>query len=363
MVETEDGHEIETIFFDGPSDRLIVIGTGFANELERVAPLIHMFSRDKRVIFNYRGHGHNQPNILDQALDGLHARSRLREKLIKIYPFIDKSKIPRVNLEKTTFGLHEHKDVTAVVKHFKKLLSPRQTCGIGLCFSAYTFAKALSLEPTLVDKLILDSSYNSPQRLVYRIVRNPKLFFDPQRGSWLSLLKTVPPDTEGYGEAMRILSQPSFTREISLHLRQFFSRHSVARKKTSDYLAKIENTSILFLHGKMDQLNPYKQECLTNYRKAKTEQKAIVSFPNGRHLTSSIKSKELYKPICNLFLDLPFDKFIEHLQSPQKFVKFELDRIKKKVINLITKEYTDEKTIRTFDNIGICQPFRSASER
>ncbi|MBU1007737.1 alpha/beta fold hydrolase [Candidatus Dependentiae bacterium] len=321
-VKTSDGETIHCTFFDRNSKKLLIIGTGFGNEREKVAPLIHMFDKYDIVIFDYRGHGYDQPKLLDTSQWLIKPNQKLQQIIDQITPYIDWAKVPNLNINKTTLGMSEEKDLLAAINHFKEKKSYEKLFGIGFCFSSFVLAKTAAQNPGLFNKIILDSSMHSPQNIINRITESPQLLFDPQRGSWSSLLKTNSYDTN-------LLS-----KLVSTFLQKSFSKLSITIKTTDQYLSQLQNTPVLFFHGKGDLMTPYNEDFMKNFTQTKIEEKAAIIFENSRHLTNHIKYKELYKAFSKSFFELPYNSFISSLKNPESFVKYEFDLAQQELAGL-----------------------------
>lgn len=322
-VTTDDGAKINCTFFDRKSDKLIVIGTGFGNDRGKVASFAHMFNKKDVVIFDYRGHGYKQPKILQTEQWTIKASEKLKSILHKLSSRINWKRIPNLNLKETTLGNNEEKDLIAVVSHCKEQKTYKKIYGIGLCFSSYIFSKAAAQNPGLFDKLVLDSSLHSPRELADRITESPQLLFDPQRNQWSTILSG---DIDGN----------EFTTLAHDFFKQIFSKTTIVDKTTGDYLSQIKNTPILFFHGKRDQMTPYDVDFIKNWNSIEQEKAAII-FDSTTHLTNNIKYKEIYKTICDLFFELSYSKFSEHLKKPEKLVDYKIGQIEEK-LNLLIKE-------------------------
>ena len=284
-VTTIDGIEIDGLFFDRASNDLVIVGNGFGNELEKSSPWVHIFSDKDVVLFNFRGHGLNKPSVLPQELFG--------EK------DIDYRKIVRLNLEKTSFGKKEDLDVIAIASSFKSRKNYSQVFGVGQCFSCFVFAK-VQADCGCFSKLIFDSCLDSRENLLKRIEENPQRFFDPQRAEWTSLTKSD--------------ASSQTQKNLELYLREkilpALRSQGPLKDSTSQYLAKIKNIPILFLHGKQDLMTPIADDFESNWTSVNpTCPKFAIKFDGGRHLTLGIKFKGICSTASNLFLDLPPDDF------------------------------------------------------
>jgi len=313
-VHTEDGEAINCTFFDRDSDKLLVIGTGFGNEREKVAPLVHMFDKYDVVIFDYRGHGYDQPKLLDISQWSIQPGQELRKTIEQITPFIDWTRVPNINLSKTTLGLSEEKDLLAVINHLKRKKEYTKTFGIGFCFSSFVFAKATTINPGLFDRIIFDSSLYSPQNIINRITESPQLLFDPQKGSWASVIKAQNDNLT----IIQLLQENLLTKLATNFLQNAFANLTITTQTTGHYLSQLSDTPILFFHGKTDKMTPYNEDLIKNFTQTKTEK-------------NHIKYKELYKGIATLFFELPYNVFIESLKDPQNFIDHEFNLMQKEV--------------------------------
>lgn len=320
-VKSEDGININFTFFDRKSDTLLIVGTGFGNEREKVAPFVHMFDKYDIVIFDYRGHGYDKPKLLDAKQWGVKPSEALTEILQQTFPFVDQRKIPNLDLTQTTFGQSEEKDLFAIINKLKKQKNYNKTYGIGLCFSSFIFAKAAALNPNVFDKLILDSSLYSPKQIIERVIEHPQLIFDPQRSQWSTIIENK--DQKKIFE--KYTQSKWFQDTVKTFAQNTLGKINITSKTTGEYLSKIEQTPILFFHGKNDKMTLYNQDFIPNWNSAfKTKEKTAVIFETGTHLTNNIKYKELYKMICDLFFELPHSKFITTLSNTDQFIEFKL---------------------------------------
>jgi len=320
-VTTQDNATINCTFFDRKSDTLLIIGTGFANEREKIAPFIHMFDKYDIVIFDYRGHGQEQPKLLDDSHWGIKPSEIIKNILQKLRPLLDWNKIPNLDVNKTTFGLTEESDLLAVVNHAKQNKAYSQTFGLGFCFSSHIFVKAAAHNPGLFNKLILDSSMHSTQKTIDRVIESPQLAFDPQRGRWESLRK------EENGEQFdEYIKQPWFGETVTHFVKRAFSKIRIPNKTTGDHLSQLD-IPILFFHGKKDIMTPYQDDFVANWKSTGSKEKAAVLFETTTHLTSHIKYKELYKFVSDLFFELDFKQFTSYIKDRKKLINYKVKKI------------------------------------
>ena len=305
-VETDDGESIDCTFFDRNSDTLLVIGTGFGNEREKVAPFIHMFPKYDIITFDYRGHGLWQPRA---------------PKLIRfLTPFINWSKAPNVDLSKTTFGESEDKDLLAVISHQLEQKKYNKLYGLALCFSTNIFAKLSAKykkHKISFDKLILDSSLYSIPKIIERISESPELIVDPQRKAQ-GIIKLLGKFIKGYVSKI-------FTK----------NKKNLGTKTTAEYLSEMpSDTPVLFYHGEKDIMTTYEDDFLNNLEKSNIKKKIGILFEDSRHLINHIKYKEEYACISNLFFELPFEKFVDYLENPDKLLEYKIREIQSELAAL-----------------------------
>ena len=306
---TDDGQTITYTFFDRGTNKLVVIGTGFGNEKEKVAPFVEIFKDYDVVVFDYRGHGYRQPLFYENESSWPTQPSKqLRHVLDQIKPFINTQRVPHINMHETTFGQKEDRDVCAVIDAVKKTKHYTHVFGVGLCFSAYVFAKAAAQNPGLFDKLILDSALYSPKEVFDRIIASPQLLFDPQRATWNRMLQTQ--DTQ----IVELVEQPWFHELVTHFLQKLTAHITFDQTTTAHYLAQITETPILFFHGKKDKMTLYEHDFTQNITHM-TGPYAGVLFADGTHLTNHLRHKELYTLICSWFLDKPFKQFLPKLKT------------------------------------------------
>lgn len=322
-VKTEDGETISCTYFNRNSDTLLVVGTGFGNEREKVAPFVHMFSQYDVIIFDYRGHGYDQPSLLDVTKWRFSPTSFLKNLVKILTPFLDWSRVPNIDLNKTTLGKKEDKDLLAVINHMCTTKEYKKLFGIGLCFSSHIFAKTASQQPELFDKLILDSSLYSMQKLMNRISNSPQLILDPQRGQWPGGMNSLVK-----GEK----NKETPTSGTTILSKMFIGTPSSENDTTAAYLSTLPTeTSVLFFHGNQDIMTPYETDFLANLKESKLCNKLGITFEKGRHLTNHIKYKEAYACLGNLFFELPFETFIDHIKHPEKIAQHRANEIVKLV--------------------------------
>jgi len=123
---TDDNVVIKTTYFDRGSDTLVVVGPGFTNEREKMAPFMHIFAEYDVVFFDYRGHGYEKKSWFNPISWNFN-------------PFV---RFFGAHPRKARLGLDEGKDVAAVIRGMKARKPYKKVAGLGLCYSALIFVKA-----------------------------------------------------------------------------------------------------------------------------------------------------------------------------------------------------------------------------
>lgn len=303
--KTEDRESITCTHFDRGSDTLIVVGAGFTNPKEYMAPFVGMFDCDI-AIFDYRGHGYNERKWYNPFTWTINPA----QIFFSIYG------------HKVKMGEAEDKDVIAVVETLKKKKRYRQVCGLGICYSSLIFIKAQATykEKTgnnLFDKLMGDGTWLSLSSQIDRITNDLKLLGDPQHGGCYHKWP---------------IGRPWFTKALSWFF-ETLSRIPFRKLRVNilDYINKID-VPLLFFHGKYDKFVPL-EEFKILWDQAITEQKVAILTSNP-HVRNHLKQKELYKLLCNLFLELPHKKFVQCLQDVKQLVTQQVNKYQEKLQDL-----------------------------
>ena len=352
-IIADDGEIIECTFHDRGSNKLLIVGTGYGNEREKVAPLIQIFDKYDVVTFDYPYQGKNKPKLLNLSQWSVNPPEKLRELLKLASPSINWNRVPNIDLKKVSFGQSEAKYVEAVVKYFKekkekepayakatsgKKKRYKKVYGACFCFSCGPFTEAASKNPKLFDKLILDSAMCSAQAIIDRIIKKPQLLIDPQRGLWSAIMNDKSDElTEKIRECFDDPEVQNFLKNIM--------PKNLNQKTTADYLLSIQ-IPVLFFHGKQDIMTPYESDFLKNWDSTNSCKKAAVVFETT-HLTNHLKNKELYKAIATLFLELEYSEFVTCLKNVQNFIQYKVNQIKSDFQSLTNPEISDvsEKSV------------------
>ncbi len=315
LKDKKNNNKVNCTFFNrGPkSKKLIIIGTGFGNERERVAPFIHMFHEYDIIIFDYRGHGYDQPKILDTSQlksCTIENRKNIKKTISELAPFVNWNKVPTLDISKTTFGLKEEAELLTVIKKMKEIKKYDKIFGIGLCFSGYIFSKVASKYPGIIDKLIIDSGLHSIEQIVNKVIEHPELITDPQRGH---------------------INFNTNISNIKNFLREAFSKVQIPEKTTGDYLSNVK-IPVLFFHGALDILTDLANNLYKNIRATGSAEKAGFIFKRGRHLDIVLKYKEEYAMFSKIFFENRFKDFMHLSTNKEKLAQY--------IINNITDDIT-----------------------
>jgi pimeloyl-ACP methyl ester carboxylesterase len=295
-LQTSDGFDIFCTYFDRGSNKLLIVGEGFTNEREKVAPFVDMFPDYDIVLFDFRGHGYRPFTLSDSGT----------------WPLSISKYFFGIDTKKTKLGGIEELDVFAVVDGFKKIKNYEQVYGLGVCYSAFIFLKAQACRPDLFDKLILDGCWVSIPLLVEKIKKDPKLICVPQTGGfsdhWL-LGNTMVKDFL-YKIAKDLMGLP------------LSDGPSVV-----NFAHQLQEMPILMIHGKNDLMvvrNEFEE--LWDALPIKNKTALVTSNP---HVRNHIKQKELYKLVCDLFFELDSEHFLTCLQDVHALIEYKIAKIRK----------------------------------
>lgn len=292
LVQTEDNKQLTCSFFDRKKKRIIVIAPGFTNPSQKMAPFVHLFNNHTCnenegydiLIMNFRGHGYKKGNI-NPIYNALEVNSEVR------------------------LGAIEERDVFAVIKNLKNLKKYKEIIGLGVCFGAFAFAKAQGLaeknNSKCFDKLILDGCPLSMESFVKKIEADPYLIISPQKGG------ATP-------EVKWLFSHEFLQRFIENQLQKILNI-KLSEIKINQYLPYISIPTLLF-YGK-DDLTITRDEFEEIV--GSINQKNLLSIiTTNAHVLNHIASKEIYKTICELFIEYSIEDTKELLLNPTAFKKF-----------------------------------------
>ncbi len=286
---TDDAIEMSGTLFDRHSDTLLVIGGGFTNERELMAPFLAMFPHYDIVLFDYRGHGFRQFNVWDK----------------KSWPLSFSKWMIGCRLRDTYLGQEEHNEVFAAVDYAKSRKAYKRVFGLGVCFSAFVFLKAASLRKNLFDKLVLDGCWLSLPLFLQKIKTDPQLIFDPQHGGCAHDSCFKKPRVQGI-----LLGMLSSIFGLKFH-----------NLSLTDFLPNLSpSLSLLFFYGKND-LVVARNEFEELWNAVPVYEKTAIVTSNA-HVRNHWKQKELYAQACQLFFEQPHNYFIELLRNPEALLAY-----------------------------------------
>lgn len=320
-IKTQDGHSISYSYFNRNSDTVIIIGPGFTNNKEKMAPFVHMFAKYDIVLLNFRGHGHSS----DIELSPLYKFMGIRSN--------------------TTLGATEEKDVFAVIQKLKKEKEYKQVIGLGICYGAFILAKTEGVAQAsgvkAFDKLILDGCWLSLNNFISKIYDDPKLIVNPQAGGAPNWIKNL-----FKKETTRCLCGWALKKMLD------FNNNIDIR----DYLQHITIPTMLF-YGKND-LTINRDDFEQIYNSIKSTKKCALITSNP-HVHNHLRSKEFYKMAVDIFIENNMAKFIELLNSSEKLEAHILDNMKKNIHMQPTgflkpKKVEAKKSNKNYYIIGAC---------
>ncbi|MCK4265204.1 hypothetical protein KAW80_02480 [Candidatus Babeliales bacterium] len=270
IIKTEDNIELFCMFFDRKrknNDRVVVIGPGFTNEKEKMAPLAYTHIDSDVLIMNFRGHGNKGPSLnpIKKTL-GIDSAVRL--------------------------GGEEEKDVFAVVKHLRNLSGKyyKQIVGHGICYGALIFAKSQGVKESqgevLFDKLILDGTWKSLNGFKEKIINDPMLIVNPQKGGASNSVKWI------FGKSW-------FNKSLQ-HIIEKTCKIKFDDLDVTNYLKHIK-IPVLFFYGKDDK-TIYRNEFEAIWNSTASQQK-IACITSIEHVWNHLKLKEFYKLMSELFIE------------------------------------------------------------
>lgn len=293
-VTTDDGVIIEGTFFDRGSDTLIIIGSGFTNEREKMSPFLHLFPSYDIALFDFRGHGYKELDL---------AKPRTWYKNTSEFVFGVDATISRL-------GACEEKDVFAVVDGLKTLKPYERVFGASLCYGSFIFLKALALRPGLFDKVIVDGCWESVGQIIQHLRQDMGLTCNPQHG----------------GLQDHCVWSSQWAQDAVL----WFARKVAGLSYQDDlsllnFLPLIKDTPILFFYGKHD-LMVDRSEFQSLWSALKSDQKSAIITSNP-HVLNHIKQKELYRLISELFFELPYNLFVNCTTSIEYIIAYHQAKI------------------------------------
>jgi pimeloyl-ACP methyl ester carboxylesterase len=270
-------------FFDRGSLNLLVIGSGFPVQRQRMLPFILLFPNYDILIFDYRGIAIEHTIPLSTTICPWKWNGLLSKKLAHF------------DCNSSCFGTKEEEDVCAIIHAIKSKKKYIQTIGIALCFSTYTFAKALNQDPTLFNKIVFDGSWPSLCRVAKTIARYPSLIWavdNPHsKFSWLS-------ECTWYQNSM-------------VKLIEWLTFQNLDTPPLAFYLKNISCPTLFIQCANDCYCNQSEFEEL--FTSINTPHAAVIT--GNVHGRNHVWQAEAYKEICELFFEQPFDVFLKSIHK------------------------------------------------
>ncbi|MDQ5940954.1 MAG: uncharacterized protein QG632_680 [Candidatus Dependentiae bacterium] len=286
---TSDGIVIEGTLLNRNSSTLLVVGAGFTNYREQMAPMGDLFSDYDVLFYDYRGHGFKERQW--------HKPKTWRSPS-EILIGIDRKTV--------RLGLSEEKDVFAIVSQACRMKKYTNVVGLGLCYSGLILIKTAALHPNLFTKLIVDGCWFSLRDAVDILSKDPGMMPRPQRHSkW---------------EHNWLVQQRWFQKSVVWLAERIFNL-DFNTVSVLDYAPLLrENMPILFIHGKDDIMIPREKfEILFHATNCRQKTAFITDIP---HVWNHLKAKELYKEVIETFINMPYEHFNRLMISPEAMIDY-----------------------------------------
>lgn len=290
VIKTHDGQNLTCSYFNRNKNKVIVVGPGFTNSKEKMAPFAHMFLDYDVLLMNFRGHGIKKELCMNPLYNnfGIDGNARI--------------------------GALEENDILAVINHLKNLTHDNgikkyeQINGLGVCLGAFIFTKhqAIAEEHNLprFDKLIVDGAWLSVNNFIKKIYTDPYLMINPQQG--------------GSSKEIKWLLNGRIGKTIEAFA-QWYLGVDLNKIDNQDYLNKIKETPILLFYGKNDlTIDRQDFEQIWNNISSKNKLGVITSNP---HVHNHLKTKEIYKLICELFIESENTNKVSELLNNENLLK------------------------------------------
>jgi len=300
IIETEDHVKLKCSYFDRNKNKILIIAPGLTNAKEKMAPFISMFFDDyDLLILNFRGHG----DVIKNKIN-LNPLNCILQKILEI------------DLSQIRFGKEEEKDVLAAISFAKNQKEYSSISGLGVCYGALILAKTQGLfdktnsnKTKLFDNLILDGCWLSLASFKAKIISNPVLIFNPQKGNASPFVR-------------KMFQNHWFVNCIENMLYNL-SKIRFDELNVTDYLSEITTSKILMFYGKND-LTISRNEFEEIWASI-TQAPKLAVITSNEHVWNHLKQKELYKLICKLHLDYnsieTAEAYLNNLESLKSFLK------------------------------------------
>lgn len=265
-LPTACGKVIEGYFFDRGKKTVLVTGPGLWKNAESLAYFANWFVDYDLFILDPRW---EDTNTFLYKMFKKPTKSAILEKVLELMS---------VQVE----------DVTAVLKWLNSYKNYEQKYAKGICYSSWMFIatqqKHQFSNPDLTfDKMILNSCGLSIESFIDNIIQNSQ-----------EALGTSP-DAVHPGFIKKILETNVVIVNLMKLAKMFTPDFSI-----TEYLSKITNTPLLFIHGQNDQLITYEDRFKTLWSSAQITHKAafITPFDHAANDTNA----EIYKKVVDTFI-------------------------------------------------------------
>lgn len=284
-VQTEDGVTIHGTWLNRQKKKLVVVGGGFTNHREQMAPLGDLYHDYDVLFLDLRGHGIDQGRGFIKSMANIEAGT-------------------------ATFGHKEDLDVKAIVEYIRSRKKYDEVIGHGLCYSALMFVKAAALYPHLFDRLIIDGCWQSLYLTTQELATDLGKLALPQRHSRLHNNKFM---------------QSPLIRSLVLTFAEQILATEFNTTSVLDYTPLLKDIPLLVVYSKDDALIPRSQfEQIWHSISAPRKTAVLTSAP---HVWNHLHKKELYREICTLFIENDHEEFTRLLTSPHAYVAYKTDQL------------------------------------
>lgn len=260
-LTTADGTIFPAYIHKNKSDTLVIIGHGFQNNHLQIMPIAELL------------HDHYDVMLFDYRWAG------------QLGQYLKKSST--LSHPTTALLLNEKEEIESVVAYARGLGTYKKIIGLGQCYSGFVFvlaqADATQAGRKLFDKLILDSCFYSVNDLLKSFLNDPYLAVNSKKGGFPDLLRKALISNHAIGFV------------------DFCFKMTGKHFPLTQSLKKINQTPVLFIHGKQDKLVP--PGSFKKLWKAAPADKCHISTPF--YHVEQIKHPGLYAYACRSFIDCP----------------------------------------------------------
>lgn len=268
-LSTETGITFDALFFDRDSKHVILLGQPFPGNKEVMLHHVELFEDYDILIFDYRW-------------------TNLLYHLLKPNTLIDPIK---------SLIFDEIEEIVTAIEFLRSKKDYTEIIGLGECYSNFLFIMAQAWADENNDKfftkLILDSCWLSFEAFAESISYDPMLPISPAHGGCPEFIQ-------------QILKNYHVHFFLQLLIDAF-----VPRVDIEDYIIKMHDTPILFIHGIGDKMVPLKHfnriwELIPDQNTEK-----VALFTPYQHCVN-MWDKILYRKICDIFIKSNnIDEFLE----------------------------------------------------